>query len=187
MNERQPHDLPVGPPLGDWSSPPELTGERLVGRTVTLEPQVPERDSVRLHPKFVGADHLWTYLPWGPFETAAEMQVAFESVVERPDWRCYTLIVDDDAVGVASYLRLDPRGGVAEIGGITWAPTLQRSTASTEAIALMISHAFDQGYRRVEWKCDDLNAASRAAAERFGFTYEGTFRKATHYLSLIHI
>ena len=83
--------------------------------------------------------------------------------------------------GFASYLRLDPPNGAVEIGSILYSPTLQRTTAATEAIYLMIRHAFANGCRRVEWKCDALNAPSVAAGERLGFRYEGTFRNATHY------
>ncbi|MXI55123.1 GNAT family N-acetyltransferase, partial [Escherichia coli] len=78
--------------------------------------------------------------------------------------------------GVASFLRIDRANGVIEIGHIQIAPVLQRTSASSEAIMLMIRWAFDAGYRRVEWKCNDLNAPSMRAADRFGFTFEGTFR-----------
>jgi RimJ/RimL family protein N-acetyltransferase len=93
----------------------------------------------------------------------------------------YAILVDGKPVGFLSYLRIDPRGGVIEIGSIVFAPEMQRTAAATETIFLLIKNAFDLGYRRCEWKCDDLNAPSRRAAERFGFIYEGTFRKATHY------
>jgi RimJ/RimL family protein N-acetyltransferase len=75
-------------------------------------------------------------------------------------------------------LRITPEFGVIEIGHIWFAPELQRTTAATEAIYLLAHHAFDDlGYRRLEWKCNALNVASRRAAERFGFTFEGVFRK----------
>ena len=75
-------------------------------------------------------------------------------------------------------MRITPEFGVIEIGNIWFGPTLQRTAAATEAIYLLARHAFDDlGYRRLEWKCDALNAASRRAAERFGFTFEGVFRK----------
>jgi RimJ/RimL family protein N-acetyltransferase len=81
-------------------------------------------------------------------------------------------------VGLASYLRITPEFGVIEIGHIWFGPPLQRTTAASEAIYLLARHAFDDlGYRRLEWKCNALNAASRRAAERFGFCFEGTFRK----------
>jgi RimJ/RimL family protein N-acetyltransferase len=80
--------------------------------------------------------------------------------------------------GIASYLRITPEQGVIEIGHIWFGTQLRRSTAATEAIYLLARHAFDElGYRRLEWKCNALNAPSRRAAERFGFTFEGVFRK----------
>jgi len=86
------------------------------------------------------------------------------------------------AVGMASYLRIEPSIGVIEVGHINYAPRLQRTVAATEAMFLMMSRVFDElGYRRYEWKCDALNAPSLRAAERFGFTFEGVFRQATMY------
>jgi RimJ/RimL family protein N-acetyltransferase len=80
--------------------------------------------------------------------------------------------------GVTSYLRITPEHGVIEIGHIWFGSPLQRTRAATEAIYLMARHAFDDlGYRRLEWKCNALNEPSRRAAERFGFTFEGVFRK----------
>jgi RimJ/RimL family protein N-acetyltransferase len=89
--------------------------------------------------------------------------------------------VEGRPLGFASYLRIRPRDGVIEIGSIAFSPMLQRTTAATEALYLLMRNAFDLGYRRCEWKCDDLNGPSRSAADRLGFTYEGTFRQATHY------
>jgi hypothetical protein len=81
-------------------------------------------------------------------------------------------------VGVASYLRIDPAAGSIEVGHINFSPALQRTVAATEAMYLMMKRAFGLGYRRYEWKCDSLNAPSRAAAARLGFQYEGRFRQA---------
>ncbi|HEY8501276.1 MAG TPA: GNAT family protein, partial [Solirubrobacterales bacterium] len=87
-------------------------------------------------------------------------------------------LADGSPLGRAAYMRIEPQHGVIEIGAILLAPELQRTTGATEAIYLLARHAFDElGYRRFEWKCDSQNAASRRAAERFGFTYEGTFRQ----------
>ena len=84
-------------------------------------------------------------------------------------------------VGVASYLRIDPAAGSIEVGHINFSPLAQRTSVATDAMFLMMRHAFSLGYRRYEWKCDALNAPSRVAAERLGFTYEGLFRQATIY------
>ena len=81
-------------------------------------------------------------------------------------------------VGVASYLRIDPGAGSIEVGHIHYSPLLQRTVAATEAMYLMMKRAFELGYRRYEWKCNALNAPSRAAAMRLGFSYEGIFRQA---------
>ena len=84
-------------------------------------------------------------------------------------------------MGVASYLRIAPDAGSIEVGHINFSPLLQRTPAATEAMYLMMRHAFELGYRRYEWKCDALNAPSRAAAERLGFRFEGIFRQALVY------
>ena len=86
------------------------------------------------------------------------------------------------AVGVASLMRIDPPVGVIEVGGINYSPLLQQKPAATEAMFLLMRRVFDElGYRRYEWKCDNLNAPSRAAAARLGFRFEGIFRQATVY------
>ena len=120
---------------------------------------------------------MWTYLPYGPF-SASEYRRWVESVQNQPD-PMFFAIVTDRPVGVASYLRIDEANGSIEVGHVAYSPALQRSTAATEAMYLMMRRVFDElGYRRYEWKCDSLNAPSRRAAERLGFTYEGTFRQA---------
>ena len=82
------------------------------------------------------------------------------------------------AAGWASLMRIEPRHGVIEVGNVVFSPALQRSRAATEAMYLMASHVFDHlGYRRYEWKCNAENAASRRAALRLGFTFEGIFRQ----------
>jgi RimJ/RimL family protein N-acetyltransferase len=125
----------------------------------------------------------WTYLPYGPFpdlptyrawleEVSAQADPMFLAVVDTAQW-------PGRAVGVASYLRMQPDAGSIEVGHLHFSPLLQRRTAATEAQYLLMRHVFDDlGYRRYEWKCDALNAPSRTAAERLGFTYEGTFRQA---------
>ena len=95
------------------------------------------------------------------------------------------IVVDADtgaATGVASYLRIQPEMGVIEVGHIAWSPILQQTRAATEAMYLLMKHVFDGlGFRRYEWKCDALNAASRRAAARLGFSFEGIVRQATVY------
>lgn len=125
-------------------------------------------------------DRNWTYLPYGPFETPDALG----------DWMDRTCFGDDplfhtlcdghgQPAGLAAYLRIDAKMGVIEVGHINLSPRLQRTRTATEAMFLLMRRVFDElGYRRYEWKCDALNAPSRKAAERLGFTYEGTFRQA---------
>jgi RimJ/RimL family protein N-acetyltransferase len=86
-----------------------------------------------------------------------------------------------NAAGLGTFMRIDPPAGTIEVGHLAMSPVLQRSPAATEAMYLMMRHAFELGYRRYEWKCDALNAKSRRAAERLGFVFEGVFRQATVY------
>ena len=153
-----------------------------MGRTVQMEPLEPSRHGPALWEALREAPgSVWTYMTFGPFERYGEFAGALDAIAAPADWLPYTAMVDGEPLGFASYLRIEPGAGCIEIGSITWAPSMQRTTSSTEALHLMIAHAFDLGYRRCEWKCDDLNAPSRSAALRLGFTYEGTFRQATHY------
>lgn len=176
------HGQPIGPDLGVWTPPPFPPGVVLSGRTVTLAPLEPKRHGPALWEVLRDApDSLWTYMAFGPFDDYDGFLAALNGIVAPTDWLPYVAIVDDKPLGFASYLRIDPGPGVIEIGSITWSPTMQRTTSSTEALFLLIDHVFDLGFRRCEWKCDDLNAPSRATALRLGFSYEGTFRKATHY------
>ena len=138
--------------------------------------------AVELYPAYGdAADSLFTYLPWGPFADAGDLAATLHQLDGLPDWQVYAIDAGDRLLGFICYLRIQPSHGSIEIGGITFSPALQRTRAATESMYLLIRHAFDVGYRRVEWKCDALNAPSVAAAERLGFTYEGTFRQATHY------
>jgi len=108
------------------------------------------------------------------------MRAALRAQEHDPDRLFFTLVpaAGGRASGVASYLRIVPEFGVIEVGNIWFGPALQRTAAATEAIYLLARHVFDDlGYRRLEWKCNALNAASRRAAERFGFTFEGVFRE----------
>ncbi len=181
MSQVNEYGQPVGDDLGDWNPPPFPKPATLEGAYATLQP-LEARHALALHPTLGGDDDsLWTYMSIGPFPTEPEMRSTFESLIDKSDWLPFVVLVDGEPAGFLSYLRIDPSGGVIEIGSIVFGSGMQRTTAATEAIYLLIEYAFDLGYRRCEWKCDDLNEPSRRAAERFGFRYEGTFRKATHY------
>lgn len=172
----------VGDVLVDWESPPPPPKKTLVGRTVTLEPLDWDRHGKGLYERLSDApESLWTYMTFGPFAEASDMRSTVEWMLDQPDWLPYAIIVEEEALGFAAYLRINPGDGAIEIGSIVFSPALQQTTAATESMYLMLRNAFRLGYRRCEWKCDDLNEPSRRAGTRLGFRYEGTFRKATHY------
>ena len=156
----------------------------LIGRFVTLAPVDPARDNEPLL-RALHDDrdpHLWDYLPAGPFSGPGPVWDRWVmSLQTTPEAEFYSLIeaASGAAKGVGSYLRIDPANGSIEIGFLTFGAAIQRTPVTTETIYLFARHAFDDlGYRRLEWKCNALNARSCAAAERLGFTYEGTFRQA---------
>jgi RimJ/RimL family protein N-acetyltransferase len=173
-------ELPLGEPL-DWRPAMRPGRESLRGRHVLLRPVDPARDAEPLyalsHPP-EGDPSIWTYLPDGPYESAEHLREALAWAQGADDAVYFTLVGlgDERPLGMAAYLRIEPESGAIEIGHIWFGAPLKRTTAATEAIFLLAAHAFeDLGYRRVEWKCNALNAASRRAAERFGFEFEGVF------------
>lgn len=173
--------LPLGEPL-DWH--PVKAPERLSlrGSHVLVRP-VHADDAAPLfsvsHPPD-GDPAIWTYLPDGPYESPEHLRrmLLWAEQTEDPLYFTLARLPDEQPQGLASYLRIAPQFGVIEIGHIWFGVPLQRTTAATEAIYLLARHVFDDlGYRRLEWKCNALNAASRRAAERFGFAFEGVFRR----------
>lgn len=126
----------------------------------------------------------WTYLNSEPFQRLDEYRQWLAKMTSGFD-PFFHAVVDrrtEKAIGVAAFPRIDPANGVIEVGHINYSPRLQRTAAATEAMFLMMSRVFDElGYRRYEWKCDNLNAPSRIAAERLGFHFEGIFRQALVY------
>ena len=174
---------PIGFPLPDWRPPEAPPAERLVGRSCRLEPLDPALHGRDLYDANAldREGRMWTYLPYGPFPSFAQYRRWLDEMSGWADPLFYAIIdlATDKAVGVASYMRISPRDGSIEVGGLAYSPLLQRTPAASEAMYLMMAHAFALGYRRYEWKCDSLNAPSRAAAQRLGFTFEGVFRQAT--------
>jgi RimJ/RimL family protein N-acetyltransferase len=177
-----PTDSPIGCPL-DWTPARRPSHAELRGAYVRLRPVNPEADAEPLyavsHPP-TGDPSIWTYLFDGPYDSRAELRRMLEWAHGSEDPLYYSLVrlSDGRPLGLASYMRIEPEHGVIEIGGIWYGPPLKRTIAATEVIYLLAGHAFDElGYRRLEWKCDALNAASRRAAARYGFRVEGIFRK----------
>jgi RimJ/RimL family protein N-acetyltransferase len=177
---------PVGSPVLGWTARPRPPRTPMPGRYARLEPLDPDRHAADLHAANAQdrEGRLWTYLPYGPFPSLQEYRAWMEASCRGDDPLFHAVIdaASGRALGVASYLRIDPANGVIETGHINYAPALQRTRAATEAMYLMMARVFDElGYRRYEWKCDALNAPSRAAAERLGFRFEGIFRQAVVY------
>ena len=175
---------PIGDPLNTELPRPLPPRNPMAGQYCTLVP-VSSNHAPALFDAFATARDTrhWTYLPLEPFRTVDECRVWLEEA-EASDDPLYFTVLDAKGrpAGWASFLRIDPAGGAIEVGWINFSPILQGTRASTEAMFLMMARVFDElGYRRYEWKCDALNAPSMRAAERLGFTYEGTFRQATHY------
>lgn len=176
---------PIGCPLPGWTPPPRPERVALAGRYCRLEPIDPERHAAALFAANA-ADmdgRSWTYMPYGPFDSLAGYRAWMEHKCLGEDPFFFTIVdrIDDQPAGVASYLRIAPASGSIEVGHLLFSPRLQRRPAATEAMVLMMRWAFEAGYRRYEWKCDALNAASRAAAQRLGLSFEGIFRQATVY------
>jgi RimJ/RimL family protein N-acetyltransferase len=172
------NDLPVGPEV-TWTSVSPPGRDPLQGDHVLLRPLV-AADAEELYAVTHGPQgdpSVWTYMSDGPYAGVDELRRALIAAEASEDPLFYAVVHDGHVLGHVSYLRITPAFGVIEIGNILFARALQRSTATTEAIYLLARHAFDDlGYRRLEWKCNALNAASRRAADRFGFTFEGVFR-----------
>jgi RimJ/RimL family protein N-acetyltransferase len=177
--------LPVGFPVDGWTARPLPPHTPMIGRWCRVEPLDVERHAADLHEANLEdrEGRNWTYLSSEPFrELSAYREWLTKMNTGDPFFHAIIDAKTNKAVGVAAYLRIDRANGVIEVGHINYSPRLQRTPAATEAMMLMMQRVFDElGYRRYEWKCDSKNAASKRAAERLGFTYEGTFRQAIVY------
>ena len=177
---------PIGAALNSWQACKHPRGSIMRGRLCRLEPVNHDLHSEDLYDAYALdlENRNWTYLPYGPFATLDGFQSWIEASCLGDD-PCFFSLIDqetDRAVGLASYLRIEPGVGVIEVGHIHFSPLMQGRAISTEAMYLMMKRVFDDlGYRRYEWKCDALNAPSCAAAGRLGFEFEGIFRQATIY------
>lgn len=170
---------PRGPLIDDFIAPQLPGPDVITGRTVTLERLDPDRHAAAIFAATRGDAEIWDYMGYGPFADAQTYTDWQRSVAAKPDPCFYAFVphAAGTAQGLGAFMRIEPAHGAIEIGHIAMAPVMQRSTAASEAIMVMVGWAFDAGYRRVEWKCDALNAPSRRAAERFGFSFEGVFRQ----------
>jgi RimJ/RimL family protein N-acetyltransferase len=170
---------PVGDDL-DWTPPPPVGPVDLPGDHCRLVPLGEEHAEDLFQELCVDSPpETWTYLPMEPCSDVEEMVAHVRRLQGTAAMAPLAILTPGGrAVGIATYLRNEPVHGCVEVGFITMGSTLQRTTASTEALVLMARHVFALGYRRYEWKCDSLNEPSRRAAVRLGFTFEGVFRQA---------
>lgn len=167
--------------LSHWQPRPTPDQRTLPGRFVRLEALDATRHGDDLWAALQGPDPaLWDYLPYGPFNERGAFDAWLTTNAGSRDPLFYTVLEQGSgrALGLFSYLRITPQDGSIEIGHVVFGASMQRTPGATEAVYLLARHAFDDlGYRRLEWKCDNANARSRRAAERFGFVHEGLFRQ----------
>ncbi len=181
LNNSNAFGQPLGHALPEWVAPALPEHSALHGRHCSVVPLDVATHAEALFAANARAadDRMWTYLFYGPFKNFTHYRDWLTEAAASRDPLYYT-VVDPvhGPVGVLSYMRLDPAHGVIEIGHLAFSPLLQRSVAATETLFLMLQNAFALGYRRCEWKCNALNAPSRRAAQRLGFSFEGLFRQA---------
>ncbi|WP_052190450.1 GNAT family N-acetyltransferase [Chitinibacter sp. ZOR0017] len=173
---------PLGPLVPNWQGAQFPPRQVLAGWGCRLEPLDAEQHAADLWQAFsADSGALWTYFSAGPYATLAEFTAELTRRAQARDPQYYAIIAaaSGQALGLASYLRIDPHAGSIEVGWLHFSPALQRTRLATAAMVLLMQQAFALGYRRYEWKCNALNQPSRRAAERLGFQYEGTFRQAT--------
>jgi RimJ/RimL family protein N-acetyltransferase len=173
----------IGFSLPNWVPPSVPRRESMEGRFCRLEPLDPDRHAAALFEADAAeADgRSWTYLAYGPFSDLPSYRAWLDASCLGDDPLFFAVIATADGrpAGLVSFLRIAPAAGSIEVGHIHYSQRLQRSAAATEAMYLMMKKTFESGYRRYEWKCDALNGASRAAAQRLGLSFEGVFRQAT--------
>jgi RimJ/RimL family protein N-acetyltransferase len=175
--------MKFGEIVESYSIPPHPKGISIKGKLVDLKPLIASEFSEELFiSNAIDKEGInWAYLPYGPFENQANYAKWIKSFEEGDDPIFFAIISKKlkKAIGIASFLRINPTKGLIEVGHINYSPLLQKTTEATEAMFLMMKWVFDNGYRRYEWKCNALNLKSRRAAQRLGFSYEGVFRQMT--------
>ncbi|WP_201796771.1 GNAT family N-acetyltransferase [Aeromonas cavernicola] len=172
---------PLGAPLPGWQGSQFPPHQPLQGWDCLLEPLDPARHGPDLWRAFSqDSGAMWTYLTSGPFTDEAALQQWLQQCASKADPQFYAIVDQQQgqALGLASYLRIDPQAGSIEVGWLHFSPRLRQSRLATAAMALLMAQAFALGYRRYEWKCNACNEPSMQAARRLGFSYEGTFRQA---------
>lgn len=162
----------------------------LAGKLVRLEPLNLQRDNAALHrvssgeafslanrtqPAYDADELIWRYMADGPFPTSCKLAAFLKPQVEAVNGLSFCVFSQDldHQIGVVNYMNCLPTHLKLELGSIWYSPIAQGSGANREATYLLLKHAFELGYRRVEWKCDSLNERSRRSALSMGFKFEG--------------
>jgi RimJ/RimL family protein N-acetyltransferase len=174
---------PIGDAVLNWRPPVVPPRDVMQGQRCRLEPlDVARHGDALFEADARGDGSQWTYLADEPPASREAYRHYLQERFTGDDPCCFAILDGEgQPVGVASYLRIAPAQGSIEVGHINFSPALQRTPVATEAMYRMMRHVFELGYRRYEWKCDALNAPSRAAAQRLGFSFEGVFRNAIVY------
>jgi len=174
-------DRPLGPEVADWTPAKHPCGVSLSGQYAELVPLNAEHDAAGLWAEMAPHPWIWDYLFERPPENSALFRARLERLQKQDDRPCLVIRKKGTTtpLGYACFWTNVPDMGSTEIGNVNLSPVLQNTPAATEAFYLMIDWAFANGYRRMEWKCNALNAPSRRAAQRLGFSYEGVFRNHT--------
>jgi RimJ/RimL family protein N-acetyltransferase len=174
---------PIGFVVPNWSACPKPPRTPMVGKLCHVVPLEVEKHAPDLY-RANSEDkegRMWTYLAYGPFSNFKDYLVEMNRWLNE-DWHIHAILdaTTGQAQGLASYMRVEPDAGSIEVGAIMYSPRLQRTTAGTEAMYLMMKRVFDElAYRRYEWRCNALNQGSMKAASRLGFQFEGIIRQAT--------
>lgn len=166
--------------LATWTRRPTPGLVPLAGRLVRLEPFDAAAHGAGLFAAVGGEANadIWEWMPVGPFPTHEALFGFLTAQMAQDGWRTMVIraTATGDVLGMCTYMRIREAHGSAEIGCVAFGPRLKRTAEATEALYLMAAHVFGLGYRRYEWKCNNDNLASKRAAERFGFVFEGIFR-----------
>lgn len=180
MPEINQHGQIVNDIVPDWKGARVLTRTPLNGRFCRLEPLDAHRHAADLFEAYaLGDDSDWTWLASTQPESV-EATTHWVIVKAMDDELVPYAVIDlrtERAVGLVSYMANERQLGSVEIGHVTWSRKMKNTAMGTETVWLLLKNAFDHGYRRLEWKCDSMNIASRRAAERLGFTWEGCLRQ----------
>ncbi|MDD2684688.1 MAG: GNAT family protein [Gallionella sp.] len=187
MNHTHPNQNSLGQVIGDavpnWQAAARPSHKVMTGCYCRLEPLDAARHAADLYAgnALDAEGRNWSYLPYGPFDSLDAYRSWVERFSNTTDPLFFAIVSNatGKAVGVASFLRIDPASGSIEVGHLNFSPLMQRTPIATESMYLMMKEAFALGYRRYEWKCNALNMPSRVAALRLGLSFEGVFRQAT--------